>query len=146
MLGSAEHLMGTGGRSAGVIGQTDRGIAPQPTMDGLPGHPVAHRHVGDRGPGEHFQDGPCAVVPPVSTPQARCLPTQIARFLLLSGVEPEGEDQESVTQVPEPPSPRYRSHRRPGTGAASKKCHIATGATVESLPETHKQSCPGTAH
>ncbi len=30
-------------------------------------------------------------------------------------------------------SPRYRSHCRPGTGAASEKCQPATGATVSTM-------------
>ena len=42
-----------------------------------------------------------------------------------------------VTQVPEPPSPTYRSRCRPGTGPAPR--------TVTQLPEPHCQASTGTA-
>jgi hypothetical protein len=47
-LGLRGQLMGAGRRPAGMIGgpgKTDRGIAPEPAMNGLAGDPVSKGHV-----------------------------------------------------------------------------------------------------
>jgi hypothetical protein len=108
------HLMRGSRRSPGVISQTGQaqtGIAPEPAMDGLPGQSVSESHIADRGSGQHFGHG---LVPLFHQPQLHehgVCPPQVAGFLLLSGVGPEGEVRE--------------------------ECHRGTGATVAEVPELH---------
>jgi len=54
------HLVRTPRRPAGVIGepgQADRGIAPQPAVDGLAGDPIPQGHLAERRSVEDFEHG-----------------------------------------------------------------------------------------
>ena len=111
-LDLGRHLVRARRWPAGVIGQAGNargGIAPQPAVDRLPGDPVSHGHVGDRGPRQHFEHGFVPLFHQSQLHKHGVCPPQIAGFLLLSGVEPEGE--------------------------VLSKCHIGTGATVAQVPE-----------
>jgi hypothetical protein len=70
-----------------------------------------------------------AAAPPAPTPPARCRPPPLAptQGAQRKGVEPP---------INRRPSPTYRSHCRPGPGAASGNRQPAAGATAESMSRT----------
>ncbi len=158
-LGFGGHLVRAGPRSAGVIGQTAnarRGITPQPAMDRLSGHPVSHGHIADRGPGQHFEHGFVPLFHQSQLHKYGVCPPQIAGFLLLFGVELEGEvlgkchtgTGATVAQVPEPRPEvehTYRSHSvkyLPGAHIQSKQSRSGQRSEVERLGTRQHRKAP----
>lgn len=63
---------------------------------------------------------------------AFCPPASAAS--LAPAIAYDHSEEESTGQLVDTDvSPTYRGHCRPGTGAASPKCHPATGATLSTM-------------
>ena len=109
------HLMGTAGRARAVVGQACQsraGIAAEPVVHGLAGHPIAAGHLGDAGPvGEHLRHRLVALL---HQPQLHEHEMALLRLLSLDSTQRRrggagSGGPSSVRQVPEPVSPRYRN-------------------------------------
>src|SRR5665647_3369816 len=107
------HLVRAGGRPRGVVGESGDAaarIAAQPAVHGLPAHPVAARHLGDAGAAQDLEHCLMTLLHDSQLDEHDlCPPSNRLSYESLSRELRRRRRAWSVTQVPEPLSPGYRS-------------------------------------
>ena len=125
------HLVRTRQRPRRPIGQPSkpmRRVLPQPLVHRLARHPITTSHVGHRRPiDEHFQHRLITLLHQVQLHEHRRPPPDLRARTTHS------EEGDAPKVVDLRLSARNRGHCRPGTGAASRECQPATGATMSSM-------------